>query len=399
MVPGLIEDLLENAIDEPTPNIQVAVEAINQIAVEASTEAEIELVDKLGKALYGIGNSGLSPKETKEALKQLFGESLVNVTSSVSATVVKTQEVILNRLDRIREIQSAGSPPPSAGSGDELNRIWVGGFGIWAKEDASATVSGYDFSGGGVVLGYDREVDSVPGLRFGIAGSYASGRVKNNEARTTVDLSTVGIGVYGSYLLPNNVFFDANVSYASTKSDYSTNLYVGGVKTGTFHINAWQFGLRAGYVFEGDNFQIIPSVGIRYTLLSQGAFADTLDAAALDNTVANAYRAKTDHQVDIPVQIRFNATFGSGSVKITPELRLGYNFAVKKLDNSMNVGFVGSNRTFKINGTRPRGNSFQAGFGLKVSAGGKLEAFVNYDLEVSKRYRSHAASVGLGFTF
>jgi hypothetical protein len=399
VVQELIDNLIDNVIDEPTPNIQVAVDTINQIAENATTASDLELVNRLGKALYGIGNSGLSPEEAKEALKQLFGESLVNVTASVSTTVLKAQEVILNRLDRVREIQTAGSAAPAAGSGDELNRIWVGGFGIWAKEDASSTVSGYDFSGGGVVLGYDREVDSVTGLRFGISGFYSSGRIKNNNARTTVDLSTVGLAVYGSYLLPSNVFFDASVGYAFTKSDYSTNLYVGGTKTGTFYINSWQFGFRGGYVFEGDNFQIIPSVGIKYTYLRQGAFADNLDAAASGNTVANAYRTKTDHQVDIPVQIRFNTTLRSGSATFTPELRLGYNFAVKKLNNSMNVGFVGSKQTFKINGTRSRGNSFQAGFSLKINTGGRLDAFINYDLDLSKHFRSHTASVGLGFKF
>jgi outer membrane autotransporter protein len=381
-----------------TPNVQAGAIAMTKIASNPSTAALKELTVKLENAVDYI-HFNHDPAVAEEALKQLVGESLVNVTESVSSTVLKTQSVVFNRLDRVREIEIDNLTPPAAGSGDELNRIWVGGFGIWAKEDDSATVSGYDYSGGGFALGYDREVAAVPGLRFGISGAYASGRLKNNDNRTTVDLSTVGIGIYGSYLLPNNVFFDANVAYANTKNEYTTDLIVGGVKTGSFNVNSWMFGIRGGYVYKGNNFQIIPSVGVKYVFLRQGSFADTLDAAAQANSVANAYRSRTDHQFDIPIQVKFNTTVQAGSATITPELRLGYNFAVDKLDNAMKVGFVGSAETYEITGTRSRGNSFQAGLGLKVNTGGVLDAFVNYDLDTSKDYLSHSASIGLGFEF
>jgi outer membrane autotransporter protein len=388
-----------------TPNIVAGAVVVDDIiakglavgATAAQQAAFLGVLNAVNK--IDAASASLTPAQTQEAYKQLFGESLVNVTASVSATVLKTQTVVFNRLDRVREIEISNLTPPAAGSGDELNRVWVGGFGLWAKEDDSSVVSGYDYAGGGFALGFDREVGAVPGLRFGISGAYANGRLKNNDQRTSVDMSTLGIGVYGSYLLPNNAFFDANVAYASTRNEYTTNLIAGGVKTGTFHVNSWMFGVRGGYVFKGDSYQIIPSIGVKYVFLRQGAFADTLDAVAQGNTLANAYRSRTDHQVDIPVQIKFNTTVHAGSATLTPELRLGYNFAVDKLDNAMRVGFVGSPQTFEITGTRSRGNSFQAGVGLKVNTGGVVDAFVNYDLDASKDYISHSASLGLGFEF
>jgi outer membrane autotransporter protein len=189
------------------------------------------------------------------------------------------------------------------------------------------------------------------------------------------------------------------VAYANTENEYTTELIQSGIKTGAFDVNSWMFGIRGGYVYKADNFQVIPSVGVKYVHLKQGSFSDTLDAAAQGNTVANAYRSKSDQQVDIPIQVKFNTTVEAGTATVTPELRLGYNFAVDKLDNAMNVGFVGSPETYEITGTRSRSNSFQAGLGLKVNTGGVVDAFVNYDLDTSKDYLSHSASLGLGFEF
>jgi hypothetical protein len=78
---------------------------------------------------------------------------------------------------------------------------------------------------------------------------------------------------------------------------------------------------------------------------------------------------------------------------------LGYNFAVKKLDNAMDYSIVGYDEKSEATGTRSRGNSFQAGVGLKINTGGIVDAFVNYDLDVAQGYRSHNASLGLGFEF
>jgi outer membrane autotransporter protein len=379
-----------------TPNISAGAAAMNRILANPAAQ---DLALDLKSAVVKIKDGGYSPAVEQAAFKQLVGESLVNVTQSVSTTVLQTQGVVFNRLDRVREIEINNLTPPAAGDGNELNRIWAGGFGVWASEDDSPAVFGYDYSGGGIALGYDREVPEAPGLRVGVSGAYSSGRLNNNDGRTTVDLSTVGIGAYGSYLLPNNVFVDASVAYAHTQNDYETNVIQGGAKSGTFNVNSWMLGARGGYIFTGGGFQVIPSLGLKYVYLRQGSFADTLSAAAMGNTVANAYRSRTDSQVDIPLQVKVNTALQAGSAILTPELRAGYNFAVEKLDNAMSAGFAGSAESYEITGTRPRGNSFQAGAGLKVNTGGSLDVFVNYDLDAAKNYLGHSASLGLGFEF
>jgi outer membrane autotransporter protein len=393
------EQVASSAGLEISPNIRSGSALMQDIAVASGTVPDLlPLSQKLESIVTAI-TQNYPTALAEAALKQLVGESVVGLNSAVSTTVLKTQSVVFNRLDRVREIELANLTPPAAGSGSELNRVWVGGFGIWSREDDSTHVSGYEYSGGGVALGYDRKFEGLAGLRLGISAAYSGGKIKNNDGRTSVDLSTIGVGVYGSYILPNGVFFDASVGYANTYNDYATNLIVGGRKTGSFDINSWQFSLRGGVVFHGDNWQIIPSVGVKYVYLRQGAFADTLDAVATGTTLANDYRSRIDRQVDIPIQIKFNTTVKAGSATLTPELRLGYTFAVRKLDNAMEVGFVGAPGTAKIVGTRARGDSLQAGVSLKINTGGVVDFFVNYDLDASNGYHSHNASLGMGFEF
>jgi outer membrane autotransporter protein len=393
------QDVLKNEDINLSQNLVAASELMQKISRASGTDKALaDLGAKLEATVIDITNK-YAPEKAEEALRQLIGESLVNVPTAVTTSVLKTQGVVYNRLDRIRAAELGGMTPPAAGRGSELNRLWGGGFGTWAEEDNANRVSGYKFSSGGVALGYDHQVAGLPGLRLGLSGAYSNGKIKNNDGRTTVDLDTLGIGVYGSYTLPNNVFFDASVGYANTKNDYETSLITGGSKSGSFNVNSWQYGFRFGVIAQGDNWQITPSAGIKYVVLRQGAFADTLNDAAKGNTLANRYKSREDHQVDIPLLVKFNTTVQAGSVIITPELRLGYSFAVKRPDNSLDVGFVGATDTAKIVGTRARDDSFQAGVGLKINTGSTLDVFANYDLETSRGYHSHNASLGLGFEF
>jgi outer membrane autotransporter protein len=173
-----------------------------------------------------------------------------------------------------------------------------------------------------------------------------------------------------------------------------------GSKSGSFDIDSWQLGLRAGAILQAGSFQLIPSVGVRYTHFKQDGWSETLSAAAIANNIpANLFGARTDNQVDIPVQLKINTTIEAGSSVITPELRLGATFTPKKPDNALTVGFVGSNLRTEINGVRPRSTTFNAGVGLKISTPSMFDAYVNYDLDAASGFTSHNVSVGIGIDF
>jgi outer membrane autotransporter protein len=357
--------------------------------------------DMAGDFMAALSEIGALPASLKEvAFKQLIGEPVVNIPQAAAATAFRAQGVVNNRLDRLREIELDNLTPPAAGGGEALNRVWAGGFGVWADAKSKNGVFGFDYEGGGVALGYDRRFEGVPGLRLGVSTAFSNGTMDNKDGLTEVDVDTYSIGLYGSYNLPGGLFFDGNVAYGRAKNEYATRQLVGApVVSGEFDVDSWQFGARVGYVVKTGSWQFIPSVGLRYLKLKQDSWAER------PTDVARRWFAeKTDSELDVPLQVKISTTFEAGSAVITPEFRLGYAIVADKPDNLMNVGHINHNNvyepgTYPVLGIRSRRNTFQAGAGVKVNTGGALDFFVNYDLDAASGYKSHNASIGLGFEF
>jgi uncharacterized protein with beta-barrel porin domain len=392
------EKLDEAGLVRSTPNIIGAATLMDKIA---ASKANPDLVGVLISAMDDIRTLAASdPAQADMALRQLVGESMVNTLAAVDSTAQKTQSVVFGRLDRVREAGSGSLVPPSAGSGGELSRLWAGGFGVWAEADNRDDVYGYDYSAHGAALGYDRSVAALPGLRVGVSAIFAKGGMDNNDNLTEADLDTVGLGVYGSCTLPNGIFFDASVAYGRTATDYTTENVTGGTARGSFDIDSWQFGLRAGAVLKAGTFQFIPSVGVRYTHFKQHGWTETLSAAALaTNSAPHLFGARSDKRIDVPVQLKINTSLEAGSFVITPELRLGATFTAKKPDNAMTVGFSSSDLRNEIAGVRPHSATFNAGLGLKISTGSLFDAYVNYDFDAASGFTSHNLSVGVGIDY
>jgi outer membrane autotransporter protein len=290
--------------------------------------------------------------------------------------------------------------PPAAGSEDTFNRVWVGGFGSWARQKNRDQVFGYDFNNGGFSLGYDRRAEGLPGLRFGVVASFSTGDIDSKSGWSSIDVKTAGIGLYGSYTLDNGVFFDANVAYARAENDVEIKTIGPGGKSGEFDIDTWQIGARVGKIFDLGGFTLTPTIGVRYLNIRQEQWAERLNGdprTAL--AVRNWFAKKSDHVIEIPVLAKLNTTFEVGQTKITPEVRLGWTFVAQRPDNDLTVGFVGSNLSTTIYGYKESRGSLQVGTGIKIGINDTVDVFVNYDLDASKDYKNHNAAIGVGFNF
>jgi outer membrane autotransporter protein len=350
------------------------------------------LSDRLADAVVAI--SGLDPGLAEIALKQLIGESILGVSEAVSDIALKTTGVVFGRLDIIRT--SSTLTPPAAGSPDDLNRVWAGGFGTWARQDNRNDVYGYRYRSGGFALGYDRNVAALDGLVLGASMAFSTGELESNSGFSSVDIDTFGFGLYGSYTHPSGIFFDLSASYGRSDNESEVFLVTGGKKTGKFHVDTWQLAARTGYVINAGSMSIVPSVGVRYLTFRQGAWHETVTGSAIPG---NTFGKRSEHLVEIPVQVKINGTFTVGTAQVTPELRLGYTYAAKRPDNTLRVGFAGYDGQTVIQGIKARRSTFQAGTGVKVSTGGLLDVFVNYDASFASGFYEHRGSMGIGLEF
>ncbi|MDR2442158.1 MAG: autotransporter outer membrane beta-barrel domain-containing protein, partial [Deltaproteobacteria bacterium] len=169
-----------------------------------------------------------------------------------------------------------------------------------------------------------------------------------------------------------------------------------GRKNAKFHVDTWQYAARIGYEYTIDNWSITPNVGVRYFAFTQDAFTEKVTGSSVPATFV---ARKSDHLLEIPLQVKVTGSFDVGSVVINPQLRLGYTFAAARPDNVTKVGFVGYNGQMDLHGIQHQRNSFQVGATLNVETQSSVHFFANYDLNAAKGFTEHKASVGLGFEF
>jgi outer membrane autotransporter protein len=211
-----------------------------------------------------------------------------------------------------------------------------------------------------------------------------------------VDIDTAGLGLYGSYSFQSGAFLDASFAFANSRDKRAANLMTGGQKKGAFDIDAWRFAPQGGMNFAAGNFAIAPSLGLHYLRYRQEGFAEWAINA---NFPRNYYGKVSDDLVEIPLEIKINTTWGSGDVKVTPELRLGYAYAAKRPDNVQSVGFVGNSRVVPIYGVKRPRSSARVGLGVNIETGGPVDLFVNYDANFAKGFYERKGSLSLGFQF
>jgi outer membrane autotransporter protein len=386
---GAVDVLADRNSFKMTPNYVNAAALIGEIESDPNYAA---LAQSLVDSLVAIDNA--DPSLTEIALKQLIGEYVLGVSEAVNDVALKTTGVVFGRLDKIRS--SSSVTPPAAGSPDSLNRVWAGAFGAWARQNNRNDVFGYRYRSGGFALGYDRAVASLEGLALGASLSFSTGELKNSSGYSSVDIDTIGFGLYGSYASRSGIFVDLSASYGRSDNESNVYLVTGGKKSGKFHVDTWQLAARVGYLIEAGNLSVTPSVGLRYLNFRQGAWRETVTGSS---DPAVSFSKRSEDLLEIPLQIKLNGVFEVGSAQVTPELRLGYTYAAKRPDNSIRIGFAGYDGQTIISGIKARRSSFQAGVGVKITTVGPLDVYANYDASFASGFFEHQGSLGIGVEF
>lgn len=387
---------IQNAAGGMTANYASTAGLVDRLLTSANTPADLSnrLIGNL-EGIDTLADSG--DRSAEKAVKQLVGEEAL---ASVNAAIDTAQQVTNTLGGRFNTLHDAYQAP-SGGYADTLNRVWLSGFGNWVRQENRSGIYGYDYDSGGIVLGYDREVESVQGLTLGVSGAWSSGTVKNNDKLTETDVDVFSFGLYSSYEFGNGLFLDGNINYGFVDNDTETKLVLGGRKKGSFDSSTLQMGLTLGYTHNlTPSTKLIPSVGVQYIHAEQDSWREKITADPSGNAVAHWFGENKNDFVEFPVKLRLNSTFEVGSdVLITPELRVGGTFVAHKPEARMQVGFVGSGDSVVINGINPGKNRYQIGGGVKVQVTDLVDVFADYDYEGRSGFKSHSASAGLGFSF
>ncbi|MDR0572152.1 MAG: autotransporter outer membrane beta-barrel domain-containing protein [Rickettsiales bacterium] len=336
------------------------------------------------------------------ALSQIFGEEVVVSIGIVANTVSSIRAAVG---DRFLGLHTNSIYAPSSGSGDNYNEVWISGFGSWVNQSDVGGIFGYKYNPRGIIVGYDRTVESGQGLTLGVNVAFSTGTIDNNDDQSEVDVRTVSFGAYGSYEFKNRMFIDGTIGFGFTDNDFESNQVIGlgGIKSASFKSNSFQLGFDLGYNAKvSENVSILPSVGINYVHIGQKSFSEKIDRDLNPEPLilANWYEDTNIDSIEIPVTVRLQGNFKTaGGAVITPELKIGGVFLANSPNRDIRMGFVGSNESTTIRGIDSGKSRFVAGAGINAEVNDSLSIFAKYDFETRSSYKAHSVQLGIGFSF
>jgi outer membrane autotransporter protein len=343
---------------------------------------------------------------TEIYLKQIIGEEALNSLSSSVDSVRLAQGALSDRFATLRGLGSlaqAGSQPVSAGEASGLpNRLWVGGLGKWVKQDNENGLYGYDYKSFGAIVGYDRNLDSLPGLTLGLSGAFSKGDLNVNDGLTSLDINSIMFSLYGAYDFGNGLFLEASVGYG--QNDNETKIYlpqINALKGADFYTRYFQAGLNLGYdITLNQTFQLTPSVGLQYYHVKQNHYTEAVISDPDNLALAHWFSESQQDLLEIPISLKLKANFQTSSgVEIKPEIRAGVIIAANSPKNSMQVGFVGSADSTNLRGSDLGDTRFVGGLGLDLQFTPNVGLALNYELETGGKYLSHGGILALSIKF
>ncbi|MDR1578196.1 MAG: autotransporter domain-containing protein [Deltaproteobacteria bacterium] len=371
-------------------NIQAAAVVIIQLIQDGGP-----LADKLVATLQTIAQ--LSPSQADLAIKQLIGVNVLESIGGVKESLQQDSSALGRRMAAIR----TSSLAPAAGYGSAQEHLWVAGFGSWARQKDTPNFSGYSYDSSGVIVGFDHEVSSAPGLTLGVTGSFSKGKLKNNDHLSKSDVDNYSFGIYGVYEAANGFFIEGNIGYGRSNNDLETRHIINeAISKGNFDSDNFQTGFNVGYVAKvAENINLIPSAGLQYIRIENDSWYEKLTGGNELNTPRWFGDSKMDF-LEIPVSLKLETTQRVGGVILTPEIHVGAVFVANNPKNQMRVGFAGPNGpVHNLQGLDPGKNRFQGGASLKLQVSDLVDIFATYELEKRSKFTSHYGHIGVGFSF
>jgi outer membrane autotransporter protein len=332
------------------------------------------------------------------ALKQLLGEEALPYIEAHHETILEQHRAVVRRRDYIL---NSSNFSPSAGYKDALNRIWVSGIGSWVKQRNTSALYGYRYESIGVIIGYDREIDAVPGLTLGITGAISAGKLKNNDGLASTDVSTTSLGLYGLYQHGSGFFLYGNLGFGWAKYEATIDVpSINATKTSDFNSTSFNAGFGLGYTFNiASNVNFSASTGLDYIHIRQEGWKERIKTDPDNMAVANWFGDMVSDYVDIDVTFKLESVHEIGSVVLRPEIHAGVVFTPTSKADDLRVGFVGSNASFNLNGLETGRTRFRGGAGLKVQLTDYVDIGFSYEIEAKKGYTAHYGQLGIGISF
>lgn len=242
-----------------------------------------------------------NPQSGNDVATQLVLRDLTstNTNAVISDAMAKAQFVALN----------VGKAVSQHISQLEMNN--EGQYNVWVsntsmKENySSSQYRHFSSKSAQTQLGWDQTISS----NVQLGGVFTYVRNSNNFDKASSKNTLAQANLYSKYYMDNHWYLAVDLGYGNFQSNLQTN------HNAKFARHTAQFGLTAGKAFNLGNFAVKPTVGVRYSYLSNANFA-----LAKDRIKVNPISVKTAF-----AQVDLSYTYHLGEFSITPILSARYD--------------------------------------------------------------------------
>lgn len=329
---------------------------------------------------YGQGS------EYIDALTALAPDAAPLVRSLTTENSNQIFNAVQNRLEGGSSLKMkpgrAGRYARGLASGDMYREdaIWVQGLYNHSELSDTKEAKGFEIDSYGGAIGIDNYV--TDSLKLGIGYAYTHGDISGFLRDTDVDTHT-GF-VYGEFK-PNRWFLNAVASYSFAGYDEEKRVSAFKVK-GDYDVNAFGAQVMTGYKMG----YVTPELGVRYLNIKQDAYEDSIGQRvdAVSNDVLTGVfglRIKQDF-------------FPNRGFSIRPEVHVAATYDFVQ-DDAVSVVSLPNGSVYQIEGENLDKFGLEAGAGLTLDVGNRLEMAVNYEGKFRKDYTDHSGLVNMKFKF
>lgn len=380
----------ENPVVENPENTTPATtqSAVNSEAVQSET-ATTEAVISQAKVTSAEETTVISTEETtvadnskrskpKRRSRRDVSSALHNVEPLRNLTSTNTNAVISDAMAKAQFVAlNVGKAVSQHISQLEMNN--EGQYNIWVSNTSmnenysSSQYRRFSSKSTQTQLGWDQTISN----NVQLGGVFTYVRNSNNFDKATSKNTLAQVNFYSKYYADNHWYLAVDLGYGNFQSNFQNNLQTN--HNAKIARHTAQIGLTVGKAFNLGNFAVKPTVGVRYSYLSNANFA--LDQ---DRIKVNPISVKTAF-----AQVDLSYTYHLGEFAITPILSARY-------DANQGSGKINVNRyDFAYNVE----NQQQYNAGLKLKYHNVKLSLIGGLTKAKQAEKQKTAEVKLSFSF
>ncbi|MBU6183969.1 MAG: autotransporter outer membrane beta-barrel domain-containing protein [Rickettsiales bacterium] len=340
----------------------------------------------------------LTQKSAAEFEKQRIKEMSM-VSSDISSDIVRTA---FNTIDsRLASLAGIGaSSDESEKKAFALHGVWVSGTYAKARQKEYGEVSGYKGKSGGGTVGVDFSVNDEGTI---IGTSYSrivSNITANQPVNSKIKAVSNILSVYTKIPFGNKFDLSAVLAGNNTRFTHKYQKMIGRGNYQTakskFTSNGFNAQMLLNYnITLGDNFMVMPRVGIQYG--TQTDSAHTESGAGVHNL---SIAAKNSKGFSGTAGLKLSKEFLVGNTHIIPSLLAAVQKDFSRSKDKIQARYVwasgSSTETHTFNRGKSLGYNLGAGLGVNHK---NVEVLAEYNCHLKKKYVGHQGTLKLKLLF